>query len=185
MDGLGLSWGLCGRSSEEIWALCGRSWVAVGASVGALGRLLGLIWVVLGCFVTPRWRPRRPKSGHKRPNSDPERPKSGSRQPRAAQERPRGHLGGPLGRLGRLLGRLGASYKTLWGCLGRSGTALFQHARTQAREWAVWRRVMPKSGPDPRGRAILGPNLAWEPQKKRNGHPSPFTDFYLKIYKGG
>jgi len=183
VDGLGLSWGLCGRSSEEIWALCGRSWVAVGASVGALGRLLGLIWVVLGCFVTPRWRPRRPKSGQKRPNSDPERPKSGSRQPRAAQERPRGHLGGPLGRLGRLLGRLGASYRALLGCLGRSGTALFQHARTQAREWAVWRRVMPKSEQDSSHRGIRSRgSCPPEPRLARRSPRAPRSTLPIFFY---
>ena len=122
MDGLGLSWGLCGRSSEEIWALCGRSWVAVGASVGAFWRLLGLIRVVSGCFVTPRWRPRRPKSGHKRPNSDPERPKSGSRQPRAAK-------GASWWALGASWAPLGPSWGFLQDPLGLS--------------WALWNRTFP------------------------------------------
>ena len=31
----------------------GRSWAALGASVGALGRLSGLLWVVLGSVGAP------------------------------------------------------------------------------------------------------------------------------------
>ena len=38
------------------WDLCGRSWLAIRASVGGLGSLLGPLWVVLACSCGLRGR---------------------------------------------------------------------------------------------------------------------------------
>ena len=46
---LGADQGLCGWSRERIRA-CGRSWAALGASMGGLGPVSGPMWAVLAAI---------------------------------------------------------------------------------------------------------------------------------------
>ena len=143
-------WVVSGRSR----GLCGWSWVALGASVGGLGPILGHLWAILGRswgLCGRAWAALGP-------------------------------LLAVLGRSWGLCGRSWVAFRAFVGDLGPLLGPLLavlgplgpKSRSKPGRESDLASGSRPKSGPNPSGKAVLG----WDPKMHPDWGPSPRPDFF-------